>query len=1012
MNIGDEISRAIKEGKWLNISYINKSRENTFYWIAVKDIDFESKKLYVSIFNDKKSMNSRWSAIYFDSIQSAQVIGFSSYDVPYNLINKIEKNLDKCRWLNYDHFNHNILNYYNECNILDCDPSQKQYSLISGIDFEVLRQKKEFKLNDEQARHVIADIYHYDIKNISNTYYTLVINKLSIDIGKEKYVIAYHKLTFDPDKKSLVLDKRIRFNQSFLIQGRKHSLFNYINMDIDEFTRTFGDEYSKYYSIIKENLKAGEIINERPDMMLLQREVPIDLSETYRVIEEKYANNQLPTPLKSFFGNITKRNYVRRKEPSLIIYDRNININQMRVLYNAMKYPVTYVQGPPGTGKTQTILNVVLCSFYNSKTVLICSSNNKPVDGIVEKLNFEFRGEKINFPYLRLGNYEDVSRATLRIKELYEYFTKRKPKEELLNRIKNSADDQNAKLIELLNIQEKRVEIEDFLESSNKLIRSFNGGSHGITDIIKIKVEELKKELSALPEITNEQVVSLFSPLKEDEKLSEFLFYKSLEYILKLKKPRYSELIEICSIEDDNDRVTEFNKWTQSDTNIKKLTEVFPIIFTTNISSRRLGSPRFMFDLVVMDEAGQCNVATALVPIAKAESLLLVGDPMQLKPVIILQDDINSSLMEKYNVIERYDYKENSILSLMVSNDNISKYIKLKYHYRCGKKIIGFSNQRYYENLLNLSYIRSDGELELLNVKNNNDYGKNEAIDEVNGIVEYIQRNNIHDAFILTPFVNQKELLQTILRKNGIGDIGCGTIHSLQGAEKDTIILSTAISRKTSERTYSWLKNNAELLNVATTRAKKKLVVAVDTDWLNCLSDKKDDLYSLVEYVKNNGEIKIPQSDSPRVEIGKSNASVAESEFYKTISHFCSCHTNFDFERNVSGAIKLEKILNKEDAHRLKGMEIDGVLYERQPFSRKKPVIAFEINGGEHFGFRNRELSDKKKIEIFKKNKITLVMIHNSFVKSYEYITKIIEIVKNRKTAIQSSLFDEISSNC
>ena len=38
MNIGDSVSKAIKEGKWLNISYINKSGENTFYWIAVKDI--------------------------------------------------------------------------------------------------------------------------------------------------------------------------------------------------------------------------------------------------------------------------------------------------------------------------------------------------------------------------------------------------------------------------------------------------------------------------------------------------------------------------------------------------------------------------------------------------------------------------------------------------------------------------------------------------------------------------------------------------------------------------------------------------------------------------------------------------------------------------------------------------------------------------------------------------------------------------------------------------------------
>ena len=93
----------------------------------------------------------------------------------------------------------------------------------------------------------------------------------------------------------------------------------------------------------------------------------------------------------------------------------------MRVLYNAMKYPVTYVQGPPGTGKTQTIINVVLSAFYNNKTMLICSSNNKPVDGIVEKLKFSYRGETINFPYLRLGNIEDVKKATLRILEVYKY---------------------------------------------------------------------------------------------------------------------------------------------------------------------------------------------------------------------------------------------------------------------------------------------------------------------------------------------------------------------------------------------------------------------------------------------------------------------------------------------------------------------------------------------------------------------------------------------------------------
>lgn len=300
-----------------------------------------------------------------------------------------------------------------------------------------------------------------------------------------------------------------------------------------------------------------------------------------------------------------------------------------------MKYPVTYVQGPPGTGKTQTIVNVTLSAFYNDKTMLICSSNNKPVDGLVEKLQFEYRGEKINFPYLRLGNYEDVKKATLRIRELHNYSTDKKPKDELLNKIKVSTDDENSKLIKLLNIQEKRVDIENCLENSEKLIKSFENNSSKIIDVVKEKVEQLKNDLNMLPEITNEEITSLFIPLNENFHLSQFLFFKSLQYITKRKKPRYSDLTTICNIEDDDTRATEFNKWTQNDYNMKKLSEVFPIIFSTNISSRRLGTPNFMFDLVVMDEAGQCNVATALLPIAKAESLLLVGDTNQNQSLLL-----------------------------------------------------------------------------------------------------------------------------------------------------------------------------------------------------------------------------------------------------------------------------------------------------------------------------------------------------------------------------------------
>ena len=309
----------------------------------------------------------------------------------------------------------------------------------------------------------------------------------------------------------------------------------------------------------------------------------------------------------------------------------------------------------------------------------------------------------------------------------------------------------------------------------------------------------------------------------------------------------------------------------------------------------------------------------------------------------------------------------------MLENDNISKYILLKYHYRyrCGKKIIDFSNQRYYNNSLNLSSISSIGELELINVKNKNIKQRNQAFEEANEIVNYITRNKLKDVFIVTPFVNQKELITDLLKQKGIDGIGCGTVHSAQGAEKETIILSTALSTKTSRRTFDWLKNNQELINVAVTRAKNKLVIAADTEVVSTLSgDKKDDLYNLVEYVKKNGQISVPPNESVTIEIGASNGSQAEDEFYKTVSHFCTCNKSFEAERNV----KLSKLFKNEVEFINCNKEFDLVLYETG-FFRKKPRIVFEINGGEHFGVASREQSDKAKMDICKKTGIKLVIM-------------------------------------
>ena len=161
-----------------------------------------------------------------------------------------------------------------------------------------------------------------------------------------------------------------------------------------------------------------------------------------------------------------------------------------------------------------------------------------------------------------------------------------------MDKIKINSDERNSKLIELLNKQEKRIDIENCLESSQKLIDSFKGNNSGVIRVIKNKIAELETELANYPEVQNEDIISLFEPLNENYYLSQYLFFKSLQYIQKLKMPRYSQLKQICDIEDDDDRAREFNKWTQDDVNMKLLIEVFPVIFSGILYTKK---PNFSY---------------------------------------------------------------------------------------------------------------------------------------------------------------------------------------------------------------------------------------------------------------------------------------------------------------------------------------------------------------------------------------------------------------------------------
>ena len=571
-------------------------------------------------------------------------------------------------------------------------------------------------------------------------------------------------------------------------------------------------------------------------------------------------------------------------------------------------------------------------------------------------------------------------------------------RKKLLYNLKEKSKEKNKKLLEKIKNHETRIEQLQNLEFVNSLLSK--AGNH-LLEKEKLIIEE---KLRQIPDANTYDLDNLYEVIKDNPQLLQFFYYESLRYLKRLRSKDYTQLVEILEIEESEKQVREFNKWLAMDENLQKLTKVFPIILTTNISSRKLGR-KYKFDLLVIDEAGQCEVSTSLIPISKCRNMVLIGDTNQLQPIVVFDESVGQKLMRLFGMDKIYDYHTNSILSVYKRIDNISRDILLSYHYRCGKKIINYSNMRFYENKLNLSKIKSKGDLKLIDVNNVNQQGRNANIEEAMEIVKYIVDQQLKDVFIITPFRNQEavlnKLLETEKSKNKIdGSVSCGTIHKIQGQENKTIIVSTSISRNTSPRTYDWIKNNSQLINVGVTRAQENLIVVADKKAIETLSKKDDDLYALVEYVQKNGTTQIPQSTANRFTIGFSNDSKFEDEFYKTMSHYCSVQGS-RFERNVKVVDVFPEEINNLSVNK---KEFDGVIYQG-----RTPKIVFEINGTEHYRNKKRIESDKIKMLLLQSKGIASIVIPNPYVKHYEFIRELMNKIKGG--AYQKSLFDEYDSS-
>lgn len=998
-SIGKAIFRSIHEGKWLSIEYRKPEQELTRYWISINNINVDKRSLE-AIGLHLGSYKTKELYLYIDRIITAEVMDGTFYVANKDLILDIELFPKKYSFVFSNIPNLRTLNYLSDCNKLAELPKlNKEYTLVRKLDASKI-QNQRYVLDDEQFRYIVNSFKKTATakkeKNL-NSIIQLALNVLSIHTPKGLYVLAYREVMFDVAKRCLLADDEIKICTEFCVDGTtKQSIHKFIQPEEMVLLNQYDQISEKVKDIITENLKGNSkyAVDDLPYFICLQRNTNINLEREYESIIDMYSNDSVTIPIKAFFGELHTLKSNNETLP-LALVDKNVNLDQMLAIHNAINYPIAYIQGPPGTGKTTTIINTIITAFFNNKTVLFSSYNNHPIDGVFEKLSsLKYRDYTIPFPVLRVVSNQKIPETIKYIKELMLSVQNLTVYDDVLSHSKRNQIERTKKLTELLQKHEEQLDLKD----RRDLIETMLSKNENMTLRINLEGQQenvINKRLKEIGNITEEEALSLLS--FDHDKLMQFINYTSVRYLKKLYEPEYKEFVEMLETQDEQEQIKRFNKYFSVSENVRKIQKVFPVVCSTCISSQKIGEPKQYFDMTIIDEASQCNTAVSLVPIIRGKSLMLVGDPQQLNPVITLDPMINADLKSKYKVNDNYDYIENSVYKAFLANDSISLETLLHNHYRCAKVIIDFNNKKYYNSKLNIKTKPVyENPLLFLEVAENHSADKNTAPEEVERVVSYIKKNPGKKIGIITPFKNQKELIEERLEEEHLdSDVACGTVHAFQGDEKDEILFSLALTDRTNSGTYDWLKNNRELINVAVSRAKNKLILISSNKELKRLhnADEQDDLYELVKYVQSKGEYSVSARETSSRALGiKPYSSETEDVFLTTLNHCLSVLLEEDSKYSVKREVQVSHLFEKDfsDCDYFFKASLDFVIYKKQYRNREFPVVAIELDGPEHHSDPKVKARDEKKKQICKEHGFVLIHVDNTYARRYIFVKDIL----------------------
>ncbi|MEW8025273.1 MAG: AAA domain-containing protein [Candidatus Thiodiazotropha sp.] len=387
-----------------------------------------------------------------------------------------------------------------------------------------------------------------------------------------------------------------------------------------------------------------------------------------------------------------------------------------------------------------------------------------------------------------------------------------------------------------------------------------------------------------------------------------------------------------------------------------KVAHLLPCWAVTSLSARgKLPFQPGFFDLVVFDEASQCDIASALPLLYRAKRAAVIGDPKQLAHISGLQRGQDQQLLGKFDLVGGYAnwaYSYNSLFHIASGMASGSDIISLRDHHRSHAQIIEFSNRFFYEGRLRVAtrygalkfpasmgsgarWVHIDGQV--------NRPASGGAVNppEAKSVVQTLRHLLVDQRYagsvgVVSPFraqvnqirdfVGQDEELEGYLVN---ADFLVDTVHKFQGDERDVMIFSPVLAKGISPGAIGFLKNNGNLFNVAITRARAMLIVVGDK---NVASNSEIDyLREFAKYVQHLEQQDFEERVNELIDLGPQYPKVSSPERVS------------DWERILYVALYKEGIktlpqyqvekyaldLALFDGNRMLDIEVDGERYHR-----------------------------------------------------------------------------------